>query len=359
MHTRAENVPNREIRTGRCRSRAAIVWIALLMLAALAVPMRAAADAQDVSLGGVWIGHIEHGAQGLSAGERATEVAKRLTEVLSDPAMKAGTVVVLVRAVGNDATISVGQHLIMTVTQDDAAPTSVTPLVMAEQWAGRLARALTRALAVSRVRLDTPDGGVTTVAGTGAGAPASGNAQGGASTASSAAPAGSSTGTAPTTAASGSSANQTGPQPGGPGKPSTASAQGSPGKPVAGQPVPGAQGTHGGTATSAAADVSEVQLTPTSETHVAPGGRVTFVLSYKVQGSIDSVDVTVGWQGIGGELTYGRFVHVAAKPGDNTINDVWFDLSKETPRYYTFRVYAVVKVGDTILRSSPVMVIVK
>ena len=84
-----------------------------------------------------------------------------------------------------------------------------------------------------------------------------------------------------------------------------------------------------------------------------------FVMSYKVRGSVDSVEVTVGWQGIGGELTYGRFVRVAARSGDNTVNDVWFNLSKDAPPYYAYRVYAVVKVGDAIVRSSPVMVIVK
>lgn len=105
--------------------------------------------------------------------------------------------------------------------------------------------------------------------------------------------------------------------------------------------------------------MSEIQLTPTSDTHVAPGGRVTFTLSFKVQGSLDAVEVTVGWQGLGDTLTYGRFVRVAAKQGDNTVSDVWFNLGKDAHPYYTYHVYAVVKVGDTILRSLPVMVIVR
>ncbi len=446
MRTRREDTRKaRHSPHDRSGPRGAVVLLSAVLCGALlvlALPVRGLADAQDVSLSGVWIGHIDQGAQGLSAGDRATEVARRLTELLSDPAVRSSTVVVTVRAAGNDAVISVGRYLVMTVTQADAAPTSVTPLVMAEQWAGRLAQALIRALAVPWVRLDTPES-VTTISAAGpaaANAPQSGTPaatppgtggappQAGASLSSGSPPAstvspapsqpsqspapqpspshaagasGPSTSASPsgnagssgpsqpaapkgppsgasgasgpsTSASSSGSAGSTGPsQPAAPkGPPSgasgasgpstSASPSGSPGssgpsRPAAGQTGPG--GTAG--APAAGVGVSEIQLTPTSDTHVAPGGRVTFTLSFKVQGSLDAVEVTVGWQGLGDQLMYGRFVRISAKQGDNTVRDVWFNLAKDAHPYYTYHVYAVVKVGDTILRSLPVMVIVR
>ena len=105
--------------------------------------------------------------------------------------------------------------------------------------------------------------------------------------------------------------------------------------------------------------MSDVQLVPTSDTHVAPGGRVTFTMSFKVQGKIDAVDVTVSWQGQGQEPTYAQFVRITPTQGDNTVSNVWFNVAKDEAPFYIYRVYAIVKVGDTVLRSSPVMVIVR
>lgn len=334
----------------------------LVAVVALALPMRAAADARDVSLGGVWIGHIEQDSPGMSAADRATAVTRRLTEVVSDPSLRAGTVTVTVRLTGNDAVISVASHLIITITQADAAGVSVPPVVMAEQWGARLAQGLIGALAISAVRLDTPDG-VTTVSRAGASGssnpPQSGSAT---APASSSAP-GSTAPAAPAPVAAPAAAT--------PSRPATSqgapaqSGQPAPGQsqaaqqPAPAQQAPAAPGTPSTAATAPGPYVSDVQLVPISDTHVAPGGRVNFAMSFKIQGSLDAVEVTVGWQSKGDELQYGRFVRVAAAQGDNTVNDVWFNLAKDAPRYYTFRVYAVVKVGDTVLRSSPVMVTVQ
>ena len=69
MRTRAMSPSNRRTHTDRRKLQAVIAWI--VCAAALALPMRAAADTQDVSLSGVWIGRITQGAQGMSAGQRA------------------------------------------------------------------------------------------------------------------------------------------------------------------------------------------------------------------------------------------------------------------------------------------------
>lgn len=361
---------------------AGLATAVLVAASALALPMRAVADARDVSLGGVWIGHIDQDSQGISAADRATAVTRRLTELVSDPTLRGGAVTVTVRPAGNDAVISVASHLIITITQADAAAVSVPPVVMAEQWGARLAQGLIRALAVSAVRLDTPDG-VTTVSRTNASgssnpsqsgsvtAPASSSAPG--STAPATPPAGSSSAPAATPA----------PTPPTPNSPATGqgapapSGQPAPGQSPSAQPAPAQQQRPAAPATPSTAQqtpaapgtpspaaapslgVSDVQLVPTSDTHVAPGGRVTFALSFKVQGNVDAVDVTVGWQGQGQEPTYAKFVRVTPTQGDNTLNNVWFNIAKDATPFYIFRVYAVVKVGDTVLRSSPVMVIVR
>ncbi|HYM68922.1 MAG TPA: hypothetical protein VEZ44_04945 [bacterium] len=351
----------------------------LVAVVALALPMRATADARDVSLGGVWIGHIEQDSPGMSAADRATAVTRRLTEVVSDPSLRAGTVTVTVRLAGSDAVISVASHLILTITQADAAAVSVPPVAMAEQWGARLAQGLIRAMGISSVRLDTPDG-LTTVSRTDASgssnpaqtgsatSPASPSSAPG-STAPAAPPAGSSSAPAAAPAAAPAPAA---PAPSAPTPSRPATGQGAPvpsGQPApaqspSAQPAPAPQtpaapAAPGTAATASGPDVSDVQLVPTSDTHVAPGGRVTFALSFKSQGSVDAVEVTVGWQSKGDELQYGRFVRIPAAKGDNTVNDVWFNLAKDAPRYYTFRVYAVVKVGDTVVRSLPVMVTVR
>ncbi len=106
----------------------------------------AMADVGDISVGGVWVSKITHDAAGFSAAQRATEVNKRITEILSNPAYRHAGAAVSVRPVGQSAAILVGDQLAITVMPEDAADTGVTPFELARQWAQRFARGLTNAI---------------------------------------------------------------------------------------------------------------------------------------------------------------------------------------------------------------------
>jgi hypothetical protein len=123
------------------------VFVGLLLAAALAAGAAhpAFADPRDVSVGGVWITRITHSWAGISAVDRATEVTRRITQVLSTPEFRQGAVVT-VRSDGADALVVVGDILVFTVTPGDAAGTSSTPMQIARYWASLLGQGLTRAL---------------------------------------------------------------------------------------------------------------------------------------------------------------------------------------------------------------------
>jgi hypothetical protein len=127
--------------------RRAFVIAVLLAGAALAagVVRPAFADPRDISVGGVWITRITHDSAGRSAADRAVEVTRRITQVLSTPKLRQGAVIA-VRPFGSDATVTVGNILVFTVTPDDAQGTSSTPMQIAKQWAALLGEGLTRAL---------------------------------------------------------------------------------------------------------------------------------------------------------------------------------------------------------------------
>jgi len=126
--------------------RASVIAVLIVATAVAAAGVRPAfADPRDVSVGGVWITRITHDSAGVSAADRATEVTRRITQVLSTPKLRQGAVVA-VRAFGSDAIVTVGNILVFTVTPDDAAGTSSTPMQIAKQWAALLGEGLTRAL---------------------------------------------------------------------------------------------------------------------------------------------------------------------------------------------------------------------
>jgi len=115
----------------------------------------ALADASSISVGGVWVCNITQDASGFTAAERIVQVRQRITEVLSTNRFRDNpNVFVRVRAAGHDALISagdpVGQILVFTVTPQDAAGTSLTPVQLADQWAPRLAQGLAKAMPSSR-----------------------------------------------------------------------------------------------------------------------------------------------------------------------------------------------------------------
>ena len=123
---------------------------ALAAGAVLGLSLPVLADERDISVGGVWVCRITQDVSGYTSYQRAAEVRKRITEVLSNPKFRQGGVAVEVRPAGDDALITVGGTLVFTVTREDmmgepAAP-RLTPLEVARQWAARLADGLSKAL---------------------------------------------------------------------------------------------------------------------------------------------------------------------------------------------------------------------
>jgi hypothetical protein len=125
--------------------RHAAVPLLLLGTVILGFTLPARADSREISVGGVWITLLKHDVAGYTSYQRAVEVRRRITEVLSIPEFRQG-VVVAVKQVGREAVITVGDVLVFTVTPDDAAGTWMTPLDVARQWARLLATGLSRAI---------------------------------------------------------------------------------------------------------------------------------------------------------------------------------------------------------------------
>ena len=121
--------------------------VPLLLVAALIPTLArpALADPREIAVGGIWIALIDHDAAGYSSVERAVEVRRRITEVLSTPKFREGTTV-SVQPLGKVAVVMVGGLLVFTVTPQDAVGTSMAPLDVARQWARLLAEGLSRAL---------------------------------------------------------------------------------------------------------------------------------------------------------------------------------------------------------------------
>jgi hypothetical protein len=93
----------------------------------------------------VWVCRITQDAFGLTAQQRAVQMTRQITEVLSAPKLRQGAVVA-VRAKGPDVVIMVGEQIVVTVAPADARGTSVSTIELARQWAQRLALGLSKAL---------------------------------------------------------------------------------------------------------------------------------------------------------------------------------------------------------------------
>lgn len=127
------------------RSTFAVVGLLVGVALVAGVARPAFADPRDISVGGVWITRITHDWAGVTAVDRATEVTRRITQVLSVPQFRQGAVVA-VRADGANALITVGNVLVFTVTPADASGTSGSAMHVAKYWATLLGQGLTRAL---------------------------------------------------------------------------------------------------------------------------------------------------------------------------------------------------------------------
>jgi hypothetical protein len=125
--------------------RHAAVPLLLLGTVMLSLALPARADEREISVGGIWITRLDHDAAGYTSYQRAVEVRRRITEVLSTPKFRQGTTV-SVQPLGKAAIVMVGGLLVFTVTPEDAAGTRMTPLDVAHQWARLLAEGLSRAL---------------------------------------------------------------------------------------------------------------------------------------------------------------------------------------------------------------------
>ena len=112
----------------------------------LAVPQAARAEVGDISVGGVWVTRLTHGAAGLTLEQRVRLVNQRITEVLSIPELQRRQIPIEVRPDGANAAIVVADIVVITVTPQDAAGTKISVTELARQWAGRMAEGVRRAL---------------------------------------------------------------------------------------------------------------------------------------------------------------------------------------------------------------------
>lgn len=127
------------------RARAALVVVGVVVIQA-GLTSIAFAETGDIIVGGVWVCRLTKGVLGLTLAQRVTQVEQRIADVLSIPERKRRQISVEVRPVGSAAEIVAADLTIFTVTPDDAAGTDVRPHELANQWAGRLAEGLRRAL---------------------------------------------------------------------------------------------------------------------------------------------------------------------------------------------------------------------
>ncbi len=129
----------------RCRRLHAVLLGLLLGVSLVSLAPPALADVRDISVGGVWITRLDQDAAGYTSIQRAIEVQRRITEVLSTPKFRQG-VLISVKQDGADAVITVGDMLVFTVTPKDAAGVRMAALDVAHQWARLLAEGLSRAI---------------------------------------------------------------------------------------------------------------------------------------------------------------------------------------------------------------------
>ena len=119
----------------------------------------AAAAANDITVGGVFVCTLTQGEGGLTADQRAVDVRQRITNVLSVQGFRSHpNLYVEVRASGSNALISVGDKTqrvqVLTVTPADAKGTGVSAYTLASQWGQKLAKGLGTAMPSSQWNLN-------------------------------------------------------------------------------------------------------------------------------------------------------------------------------------------------------------
>jgi uncharacterized lipoprotein YbaY len=121
----------------------------------------ASAEVGDISVGGTWVCRLTRGAGGLTLEQRVRQIEQRIADLLSLPELRRRRISVEVRPAGSGAEIIAADIVIMAVTPEDTAGTKMPTLELANQWAGRLAQGLRRALPGREViaRMYTQPGG--------------------------------------------------------------------------------------------------------------------------------------------------------------------------------------------------------
>ncbi len=127
-------------------ARGLVISIIVAASLVLSVAYPALADIGDISVGGIWVCRITHGAGGLSLEQRVVKIERQITKVLSLPGIDRRSIPVSVRPLGQSAEIVVADITVITVTSEDAAGTHVTTMELARQWTRRLVAGLQRAL---------------------------------------------------------------------------------------------------------------------------------------------------------------------------------------------------------------------
>lgn len=109
----------------------------------LALCGAAQADPTDVSFGGKWCFRITAATGGFSAPQRVIELTNRVNLVTNDPDARANGVTLSYLDLPGDAVgIYYRDHLLLTVTANDAATTSVGVEELARQWGNSLQTAV-------------------------------------------------------------------------------------------------------------------------------------------------------------------------------------------------------------------------
>jgi hypothetical protein len=123
-------------------ARISMLILTAVLILGLALP--ALADARDISVGGIWICRITNDLAGFTSYDRAVQINKRITEILSAPQFRQGATIT-VKADGNDSDVYVGDRLVFTVAPVDTEG-NVTTDTLARQWAHLLAQGLNKAI---------------------------------------------------------------------------------------------------------------------------------------------------------------------------------------------------------------------
>ena len=118
------------------KSSAILAAAGLMLLAGSAIHAQTPASSNAVFIGGTPIMRVYAAAGGYTPHQRAAAVQERLNQVLAEGPIHPTDITV--SAMGNTATVRVKNHLMFTANPADASRSHLTPLLVANQLAGRM-----------------------------------------------------------------------------------------------------------------------------------------------------------------------------------------------------------------------------